>query len=1368
MDNTLSLGNRVLSAVVATLTILWAAGAAAFVVPQTANAAEAGDLIRGTSFSTVYFYGYDGARYIFPNEKTYDTWFNGFSGVQTLSDSAVAAIPVAGNVVYRPGSRWIKITTAAETYAVARDGMIHWIETEAVASGLAGSDWNQSIDDVPDAFFDNYTEGVSLTEAEAWNGALFMDGGNYYVAWDGEKRMLSSAARSANALETRFFLDGASIDDSSLDAGDDITGFVCELSDASQSGDCSDVSDVMGDVTVARATSTPAGATLPGGANSVPVLSFTVKAGAEAAEFNSVTLSFEGIAATTNISNVYLYEGANRLTEARSVNSSTREVTFGSLGLDLAANQTRTLTARVDVSTSQTSGDEFYFTIDGADAVEASGNAGGSFPVAGNTFKLGGQDVGTVTVVKNGTITNPTIGGGDAVIGQFKVTSSGEDVTISEITLKVDNGADHSNFKIWNTSNTLLGTGSYIGDKLVAFTLNNPVSIDDGNSQIFKVSANIGGESSDAIKVYLDNSADLVAVGDDYGFGNAVTRTGYDGDSCTSSSGDCSYSTIQGGDVTFAFKGPTTGDIRTNSQDQVLLEFTLTTQEEITIKDLDIIVYGDDDDNDATDAVDDGTDNDDDGLIQGSGTNVANITDIKIRNAATGKTVMGPLELDGVADSDDDADQTIDFSDDWTLGAGQSVTLQVTADIDDGVTSGTEFAAAIDISGFVAEDENGDNLTNSTDVVPTGDIIGNNLTASSASLAVSLSSTPGDITAVHGMNDITVAKFNIQGGDTGAVDISQIVVSVYSDDNNSTFTLGDTSPPDVNDYVESCTIYDNEGNALDAATSPASNGATITFDGVNWTIEASENEVLEVRCNFANPTATTTYYFAWDLNDVSEDIVAQDEDGTDVDPTGDDPNGGTTPTNVVTLEDVGTLATSLDASSPSGDILLTGSNDNLAAVFRVTSAYEDFTVKRLTVTEEAAEDINGTSNSNAYVNNISRVTLKYPTAGGQGTKSATMNGNEALFTNLDLYVPADGHSLVQVYVDVPSTTRSTGSTPNEYLSMGLSVDTSADDQFEAIGGGSGSTLDDDDVSAVATAARHVIKETKPTISVNAQSPSGVKTPGTIEVFRFNVAAAAGEDVVVKEILFTVSATDNASSNWNYCDTANDGGNDLDAGDFSLYDLSDEGLASALEGSDSDWTPYESTSGAPTACAATPDGDIAFLGLDLTTPVVIPAGTTHVFALYMNTAGASAANDDSIQISIPAEWSASSSSPWIVDSNGIDEATTAKTDTTLSVDDGTVYSEGDIICIDEGDDGCGTADEKALVTAVATNDLTIVRGYLGTNTATAANIANSDDLYRLPSTFFWEDDGDASTGTTGDEWGAYLVDTLSATGNGISF
>jgi len=832
-----------------------------------------------------------------------------------------------------------------------------------------------------------------------------------------------------------------------------------------------------------------------------------------------------------------------------------------------------------------------------------------------------------------------------------------------------------------------------------------------------------------------------------------------------------------------------------NSQDQVLLEFTVISLQDITVKDLPIIVTAEDDGNaDPFTPGDDSTD-DDDGLINTDAE--ANITDIRIINVATGSTLMGPLELDCVtlvcgADGTQDGTQTIDFTDDFDMEAGETLTLQVVVDVDNTITAATELGATIDITatgvGFVAEDYNGDTLTNADDVIPTSDLTGYAQTVRAASLTVSLSATPGDVTTIHGMDDVLVNSFNFVGGDAGLVDISSIVVGVYSDTavDTGAFTKGDhATAPDVNSYIESCSIYNIAGDLLDGPESPASTGLTITFGDVDWTIIAGQSERLDLYCNMSNPSASTTYYFAFDLVTLADDVTAEDEDGTDVDPTG-TTNASTNPTNIVTLASAGSIAVTAGSGSPSADFLLTDTLENHVASYRITATNEDMNVSVFTVSEEQAEDdaVDDTTdgNNSTYANNISLVTIEYPLEDGTtASATASMNGNEAKFSlaTAPIFVDSDQYAAVEVYVDVPVTDRASGgsATSNEKVRMGFFVDATNDDNFKAVGVGSGTTLDDDDVSAIGDdkystdgIATFVVQETKPTISLSSSSPSGTSIPGDVEVFRFNVSASANEDVIIRELLWKFSATDNASSDWNFCDTNASGTGELDEPDMDLYNLSVDGTSTALD-DDAEWTFLDSADTTVDTCTDSTD-EVDLIQLEFNTDaetITVPAGDTHTFALYMDLTGASATNDDSVQLSLAGP----TDTVWMSGDSAISDAVTLTISSTdMTVATGSTYGAGDQICFTgTADTVCGADEEIALITevtdgGVGVDTLYLVRGYLGTNHILPVT---GDLLSYRADPLFWEDDGTAGTLTTvATAWGSYLVDNLPVTGNAIQF
>ncbi|MFZ5365085.1 MAG: hypothetical protein ACOZBH_02720 [Patescibacteria group bacterium] len=130
-----------------------------------------GDIFKG-SLDTVYYYGEDQKRHVFPSRNTYMTWYPDFSNVKTIGDSLLATIRLDGNVTYRPGVRMVKIISIPNVYAVDSHGVLRWIETEEVAQALYGNDWAKLVDDMPDSYFFNYNLGDPITSKDDFNPAL--------------------------------------------------------------------------------------------------------------------------------------------------------------------------------------------------------------------------------------------------------------------------------------------------------------------------------------------------------------------------------------------------------------------------------------------------------------------------------------------------------------------------------------------------------------------------------------------------------------------------------------------------------------------------------------------------------------------------------------------------------------------------------------------------------------------------------------------------------------------------------------------------------------------------------------------------------------------------------------------------------------------------------------------------------------------------------------------------------------------------------------------------------------------------------------------------------------------------------------------
>ena len=139
------------------------------------NYINPGSLIKGKSFSSVYFVGDDLRRYVFPNEKTFKTWYSNFSGVVTITDKELASFPLGKNITYRPGIKLVKIESDPKVYVVENGGLLRWITTEALAKELYGDLWNKEVDDIPVTFFTDYTIGDPIIKNTDFDKLTFIN-----------------------------------------------------------------------------------------------------------------------------------------------------------------------------------------------------------------------------------------------------------------------------------------------------------------------------------------------------------------------------------------------------------------------------------------------------------------------------------------------------------------------------------------------------------------------------------------------------------------------------------------------------------------------------------------------------------------------------------------------------------------------------------------------------------------------------------------------------------------------------------------------------------------------------------------------------------------------------------------------------------------------------------------------------------------------------------------------------------------------------------------------------------------------------------------------------------------------------------------
>jgi len=176
--------------------------------PENPAGLVGGDLFKSPLSTTVYYFGFDGKRHIFPNEKTYKSWYPDWSNVKNITVAEIQAMVLGDNVTVRPGTVLVKIQTDPKVYAVEPNGLLRWVPTETRIKTLYGDAWATRIIDVPLAFWGDYSFGADISTDTHPTGALVNYTGTtdiYYIQ-GAEKRKVTTAGFTANNFRNEYVL----------------------------------------------------------------------------------------------------------------------------------------------------------------------------------------------------------------------------------------------------------------------------------------------------------------------------------------------------------------------------------------------------------------------------------------------------------------------------------------------------------------------------------------------------------------------------------------------------------------------------------------------------------------------------------------------------------------------------------------------------------------------------------------------------------------------------------------------------------------------------------------------------------------------------------------------------------------------------------------------------------------------------------------------------------------------------------------------------------------------------------------------------------------------------------------------------------
>lgn len=172
---------------------------------------EIGDLIKSPSATTVYVVTSEGKRRPFSTEIVYQSWYDdpNWLLVKHITDEKIAQISLDDqNAVIRAGTWLIKSQTQSSVYAVEPNGVRRQIMSEEIAKDLYGTNWNNRIKDINDAFWGDYTEGPALSASAYPSGSLLQYAGtaDIYYLEDSIKRLVTPAVFTANTFQDKFVI----------------------------------------------------------------------------------------------------------------------------------------------------------------------------------------------------------------------------------------------------------------------------------------------------------------------------------------------------------------------------------------------------------------------------------------------------------------------------------------------------------------------------------------------------------------------------------------------------------------------------------------------------------------------------------------------------------------------------------------------------------------------------------------------------------------------------------------------------------------------------------------------------------------------------------------------------------------------------------------------------------------------------------------------------------------------------------------------------------------------------------------------------------------------------------------------------------
>lgn len=770
-----------------------------------------------------------------------------------------------------------------------------------------------------------------------------------------------------------------------------------------------------------------------------------------------------GVSNDSTMTNVYIYNGAVRLTDSAGVSNSAFNYSNPTGLFTVPAGSTYTVSVRSDIAGS-TSGQQIGVQLV---SVGASGalDSSVSFPINSG---LQSVSAATLATVDFNTTTLPSVSTvdpqADYVVWQNTVTVGTRAVTMKSFALRnigsIQTG-DVRNFRLY-VDGVQVGSAVAAVDanSMITFDLSaSPVRMETGG-RVVKVLADVVGGASRTFSMSLRYPSDAIMVDTDLNQPVLPTANGSTFSARTATSATINSISTSAPSITRASDSPTQNvSVGASNVKWASFKF-LANGEDVKVESLNVNVN--------TSVHNGGLDN--------------------------GKVFLNGVQIGSTKDLVEATDVNFTFGSSMILKAGTVATVDIYADAKTSTSTNLSNNETVAVS-LTAGSQNGQGQISLSSVnVPTGTVSGNTITVASASLTATKASGYGNQTIIAGSQNAKIGSFTLSSGSTEGVNVNTIEIAFASA---------------VSATITDLVLKDSStGTAI--STSKSTVGTTNSFS-VSVNIPASGTKTIDVYANVKT---------AAESGAIPATTVSTNTTGT-ASITGNSVSVGTAATlQTITIGSAVLTAAVNTGSTPDSANVVAGASSVKVGSFRFTTQYSGYTVDKIAVKipANAATSVSSVTLKYKDMNGAEQTsTQALALSSGAGQTHAT-----STFTGLTFYIPENTDRDLDVYVSIPTIASgaSTGAAISVLLDAGEGFN--ATDSS----GTADTTLNATDLNSAATSGKGTlyVRKSIATLSAVALDSTTLQAGSDQVLGRVKVSADASGDIGWKKLSFTVNKT----------------------------------------------------------------------------------------------------------------------------------------------------------------------------------------------------------------------------------------------------